>query len=94
MSDTPKLQDLLQFPALIPVKAVSEKGVDPAQFRQELTDLAARLVPGFHDGLLVLRASSNGNYYSATLSITFQTIEQFYAIDEALKAHPLVRMVL
>lgn len=94
MSNTPKLQDLLQFPALIPVKAVSEKGVDATLFQSEMTDLAARLVPGFHGGLLTLRASSNGNYHAATLSITFQSIEQFHAVDEALKAHSLVRMVL
>ena len=94
MTETPKLEDLVQFPALIPVKAISEKGVDPALFQTEMTDLTAQLVPGFHGGLLTLRASSNGNYHAVTLSITFQSMKQFHAVDEALKAHVLVRMVL
>lgn len=94
MTETPKLKDLLQFPALVPVKAISHKGVAEAQFRAELLDLTARIVPGFAETMISLRASSSGNYHSATLSVTFQNIEQFYALDEALKAHPLVRMLL
>ena len=91
---TPQLQDLVEFPALIPIKAVSVKGTAAETFAAELLDLTARIVPGFNCDLITLRASSAGHYYSATLSITFQNIEQFHAIDAALKAHPLVRMVL
>lgn len=94
MTETPKLEDLVQFPALIPVKAISHKGVADAEFRQQMSDLTARIVPGFSAELVSIRASSNGNYYAATLSATFQNIEQFYALDAALKVHPLVRMVL
>lgn len=94
MNPTPKLEDLLQFPALIPVKAVSHKGVAEETFRLELVDLTARLVPGFTFELISIRASSSGNYYAATLSATFANIDQFHALDAALKAHPLVRMVL
>lgn len=94
MTDTPKLQDLLQFPALIPVKAISHKGVAETEFRQQMTDLTARIVPGFSAELVSIRASSNGNYFAVTLSATFQNIEQFYALDAALKAHPQVRMML
>lgn len=94
MTETPKLEELLEFPALIPVKAVSHKGVTAEAFRLELVDLTARVVPGFTAEWVSIRASSKGNYYAATLSATFQTIEQFHALDAALKAHPLVRMVL
>jgi len=94
MNPTPKLADLLQFPVLIPVKAVSHKGVSEEIFRLELADLTARLVPGFSIELISIRASSSGNYYAATLSPTFDTIDQFYALDEALRGHPLVNMVL
>ncbi|MBS1155606.1 MAG: hypothetical protein H6R07_1530 [Proteobacteria bacterium] len=94
MNPTPKLEDLLQFPALIPVKAVSHKGVAEEVFRLELVDLTARLVPGFTIELISIRASSSGNYYAATLLATFHTIDQFHALDAALKTHPLVRMVL
>ena len=94
MNPTPKLEDLLQFPALIPVKAVSHKGVTEEIFRLELIDLTARLVPGFSIELISIRASSSGNYYAVTLSATFVDIDQFHALDAALKQHPLVRMVL
>lgn len=94
MTDTPKLEDLVQFPALIPVKAVSQKGTDEALYVATLLDLTARIVPGFSSELIAMRASSGGHYHSATLSATFQNIEQFHALDAALKAHPLVRMVL
>ena len=94
MTEIPKLEDLVEFPVLIPVKAVSHKGVSEAEFCNEMIDLTARIVPGFTAQLVSLRASSNGNYYAATLSATFQNIEQFHALDAALKAHPLVRMVL
>lgn len=94
MTETPKLEELLEFPALIPVKAVSHKGVTAEAFRLELVDLTARIVPGFTAEWVSIRASSKGNYYAATLSATFLNIEQFHALDAALKAHPLVRMVL
>lgn len=94
MTQTPTLQDLLQFPALIPVKAVSHKGVTEEVFRLEMIDLTARHVPGFTAELVSIRASSSGNYYAVTLSATFVDIGQFHALDAALKAHPLVRMVL
>lgn len=94
MTQTPKLQDLLQFPALIPVKAVSHKGVPAETFRLEMIDLTVRHVPGFSAELISIRASSSGNYYAVTLSATFVDIDQFHALDAALKVHPLVRMVL
>ncbi len=76
------------------MKETPNQGVpvdDPPQHPSHLT---ARIVPGFSAELVSIRASSNGNYYAATLSATFQNIEQFYALDAALKVHPLVRMVL
>ncbi|MDR3410792.1 MAG: DUF493 domain-containing protein [Formivibrio sp.] len=94
MKPTPKLADLLEFPVLIPVKAVSHKGVAEEVFRLELIDLTAKLVPGFSVELISIRASSSGNYYAATLSPTFHNIDQFYALDAALKEHPMVRMVI
>lgn len=94
LTEFPKLEDLLEFPALIPVKAVSHKGVTEADFCNQMVDLTARIVPGFNAQLVTIRASSSGNYYAATLSATFQNIAQFHALDAALKDHPLVRMVL
>ncbi|KAF0811960.1 hypothetical protein IGB42_03502 [Andreprevotia sp. IGB-42] len=89
-----KLEDLVTFPVLIPVKAVSHKQVPQDDFHAALLDVTAQHVPGFHAGLVTIRSSSSGNYYSATLSITFDTIEQVHAVDVALRAHPLVQMLL
>ncbi|SMC28523.1 Protein of unknown function [Andreprevotia lacus DSM 23236] len=89
-----KLEELVTFPVLIPVKAVSHKQVAQDEFVAALVDVTALHVPGFHIDLVTVRASSSGNYYSATLSITFDTIEQVHAVDVALRAHPLVQMLL
>ncbi|GGP27723.1 YbeD family protein [Silvimonas amylolytica] len=92
--DQPKLENLVEFPVLIPVKAVSHKQVAQEEFQAMLVDLTAQHVPGFVAELVTIRPSSQGNYFAATLSITFDNVEQVHALDAALKAHPLVRMVL
>ena len=89
-----KLEELVTFPVLIPVKAVSHKQVVLEEFHAALVDVTAQHVPGFHAELVSIRSSSSGNYYSATLSITFDNIEQVHAVDVALRAHPLVQMLL
>lgn len=91
---TPKLEDLVEFPALIPVKAISHKGIGANEFTLAMVDVTAQVVPGFTSELIAIRASSSGNYYSATLSVIFQHVDQVYALDAALREHPLVRMVL
>ncbi|WP_255988752.1 DUF493 domain-containing protein [Chitinolyticbacter albus] len=90
-----KLEDLLTFPAVIPVKAVSLKGADAAEFEATVVAVTIVHVPGFTAGELVtIRASSSGSYYSATLSITFESADQFRLLDAALRAHPHVQLVL
>ncbi|GAA5787462.1 hypothetical protein GCM10007860_29060 [Chitiniphilus shinanonensis] len=89
-----KLEDLVTFPALIPVKAVSHKNTDQSEFHAALVDVTALHVPGFHAGLVTIRTSSAGNYFAATLSVTFESVDQVHALDAALRGHPLVRMVL
>ncbi|UXY15413.1 DUF493 domain-containing protein [Chitiniphilus purpureus] len=89
-----RLEELMSFPALIPVKAISHKQADEAQFRATLIELTALHVPGFQSDLVSIRASSAGNYYAATLSVTFANADQFRMLDAALRAHPMVRLVL
>ncbi|MDR3425970.1 MULTISPECIES: YbeD family protein [Silvimonas] len=90
----PKLEDLVEFPVLIPVKAVSRKQVAQDEFHAALMEVTVQHIPGFLAELVTIRESREGNYYAATLSITFESVEQVHAIDAALRAHPLVRMVL
>ena len=92
--DVPKLENLVEFPVLIPVKAVSKKQVEHQDFHNALLELTVQHFPDFNAGLVTIRPSSQGNYHAATLDITFDNIEQVHAIDAALRAHPLVRMVL
>lgn len=92
--DVPKLENLVEFPVLIPVKAVSKKQVELADFHSALMEVTVAHFPDFDAALVTIRPSSQGNYHAATLDITFDNIEQVHAIDAALRAHPLVRMVL
>lgn len=89
-----KLEDLVTFPAVIPVKAVSQKNLAEADFRAAVLLVTQTHVPAFQDEHISMRASSAGSYFSATLMVTFDSVEQVYALDSALRAHPLVLRVL
>lgn len=96
LTDIPsqKLEDLVTFPVLIPVKAVSHKNITKEAFIQEIVQVTILHVPDFLEEKIEIRASSSGNYYALTLMITFAHVEQVHALDAALRAHPMVRMVL
>ena len=89
-----KLEDLVTFPVLIPVKAVSHKNIAEAEFVQQMVEVTLIHVPDFSAEKIEIRASSSGNYHAVTLMITFERVEQVHALDAALRAHPQVRMVL
>ncbi|WP_410500184.1 YbeD family protein [Chitinibacter sp. S2-10] len=89
-----KLEDLVTFPVLIPVKAVSQKNIDEAEFRAAVYAVTREHVTTFLEEHISIRVSSAGSYYSATLMITFEHVDQVYAVDAALRAHPLVLRVL
>ena len=89
-----KLEDLVTFPVLIPVKAVSHKNIAQEVFVQEVLQVTILHVPDFVEEKIEIRASSSGNYHALTLMITFEHVDQVHALDSALRAHPMVRMVL
>ncbi len=89
-----KLEDLVTFPVLIPVKAVSQKNIAQEVFVQEVMQVILLHVPDFTEEKIEIRASSSGNYHSLTLMITFEHIDQVHGLDAALRAHSMVRMVL
>ena len=41
-----------------------------------------------------MRTSSGGSFISVTLSATYQSADEVNALDSALRAHPLVKMVM
>ncbi|XZG70813.1 YbeD family protein [Chitinibacteraceae bacterium HSL-7] len=89
------LEELLTFPADIPVKAVSHKGANAAEFELVVIEVVRQHVPGFvATERVTVRASSSGNYFAATLTVTFDNADQFRALDASLRAHPHVRLVL
>ncbi len=95
-SDIPsqKLEDLVTFPVLIPVKVVSHKSITHAEFVKEVLLVTQGHIEDFIEDKIEHRASSSGNYHALTLMITFDNIEQVHALDAALRAHHMVRMVL
>ncbi|WP_432723894.1 DUF493 domain-containing protein [Jeongeupia wiesaeckerbachi] len=90
----PPLEELVDFPAKLPIKAISHKQVGHDEFHAVLFALSCEHVPGVTTDVLTIRPSSAGNYFAATLMITFDNADQVRALDAALRAHPLVRMVL
>lgn len=96
LTDIPsqKLEDLVTFPVLIPVKVVSHKTISQADFIDEVLQLTLQYVPDFDKEKIEVRASSSGNYHAMTLMITFANVEQVHELDAALRAHDMVRMVL
>ncbi|WP_297575432.1 YbeD family protein [uncultured Deefgea sp.] len=89
-----KLEDLVTFPVLIPVKVVSHKSISHAEFVKEIVQVTQGLIADFVEDQIEHRASSSGNYHALTLMITFENVEQVHALDAALRAHHMVRMVL
>ncbi|BCL76352.1 hypothetical protein JHS3_20880 [Jeongeupia sp. HS-3] len=90
----PPLEELVEFPAKLPIKAISHKQVSQDEFHAALFALSQAHVPGVTAEVLTIRASAAGNYFAATLMITFESADQVRALDAALRAHPLVRMVM
>ena len=89
-----KLEDLVPFPVLIPVKAVGNKNIAQEVFVQEVLQVTILHVPDFVEEKIEIRASSSGNYHALTFMITFEHVDEVHALDSALRAHPMVRMVL
>ncbi|WP_035055848.1 YbeD family protein [Andreprevotia chitinilytica] len=88
------LEELVTFPVELPIKAISNKNVPQAEFEAAILALTLQHVPGFNPNLLTSKASTGGNYFAATMMVTFDSADQVRAYDAALRASPLVRMVL
>lgn len=86
-----RIEKLLDFPVDFPIKVMGKR-VDG--FAQAIADLVTHRVPGFDAGGIELRASSQGNWLSLTLTVRADSREQLEGLYRALAGHPMVRVVL
>jgi hypothetical protein len=84
-------KSLLTFPSTIPVTAIGKR-VD--NLAQEISATVRTVVPGFDPTTIELRASKANNYLAVAFAVHFESRAQMEQLDAALKAHPLVQVVL
>ncbi len=86
-----RLEKLLEFPAVFPLKVM---GVRVENFAQEIAEVVRTHIPEFDPASLEMRSSSKGTYLSVTLSLNVSSRGQLEAVYRAVSAHPLVKIVL
>jgi uncharacterized protein len=90
-ADPGSAKSLLTFPSTIPVTAIGQR-VD--NLAQEISAAVRAIVPGFDPATIEMRASKGNNYLAVAFSVHFESREQLDAVDAALRAHPLIKIVL
>ena len=83
-------ESALQFPCDFPLKVMgrASPGFD------ELVQFVLRHVGEVREGAISLRASSNGNYLSVTVTVQAQSQDQLDDLYRELSGHERVLMVL
>jgi uncharacterized protein len=84
-------KSLLTFPSTVPVTAI---GVRVDNLAQEVSATVRSIIPGFDPTTIELRASKANNYLAVAFDVYFESRAQMEQLDAALKAHPLVTLVL
>jgi uncharacterized protein len=84
-------KSLLTFPSTVHVTAIGKR-VD--NLAQEISATVRTIVPHFDPTTIELRASKANNYLAVAFSVHFESRAQMEELDAALKAHPLVQIVL
>lgn len=69
-------------------------GVASAEFREHVLATVEKHAPGFDASRMVLRDSNAGTYQSVTLWITATGKQQLSDLNDDLRAHAKVKMVL
>jgi uncharacterized protein len=90
-ADPRSAKSLLTFPSTIPVTAIGQR-VD--NLAQEISATVRAIVPTFDPTTIEMRASKGNNYLAVAFSVHFESREQLDAVDAALRAHPLIKIVL
>lgn len=84
-------QPLIEFPVDFPIKVM---GAAHPDFAVTIVEVVRKLDPTFHEGKLVSRPSSKGNYTGLTVTVFATSQLMLDDVYRALSSHPMVKMVL
>ena len=82
---------LIEFPCDFPIKVM---GINDPGFVPSLVELAQQFDPQFNPDSITLRASRQGTYQGATLTVRAINQAQLDGLYRCLTQHPLVKVVL
>ena len=82
---------LIEFPCDFPIKVM---GINDPGFVPSLVALALQFDPQFNPDSITLRASRQGTYQGATLTVRAINQTQLDGLYRCLTQHPLVKVVL
>ena len=81
----------IEFPCDVPIKVM---GINDPGFVPSLVALALQFDPQFNPDSITLRASRQGTYQGATLTVRAINQTQLDGLYRCLTQHPLVKVVL
>jgi putative lipoic acid-binding regulatory protein len=84
-------ESLIQFPADVPVTAI---GMRVDHLANSIAETVRAVMPDFDPTTIELRASKAKTYLAVAFTVRFENKEQMHAVDAALRANPLVKVVL
>ena len=90
-SATGERTTLIEFPCDFPIKVM---GINDPGFVPSLVALAKEFDPQFNPDSITLRASRQGTYQGATLTVRAINQSQLDGLYRSLTQHPLVKVVL
>ena len=82
---------LIEFPARIPVTAIGKR-VD--HLANSICDTVRSVIPDFDPASIEMRASKANNYLAVAFTVLFENKAQMEALEAALRANPLVKIVI
>jgi uncharacterized protein len=84
-------ETIMKFPCQVPVTAI---GVRVDGLAQAISDCVRTVVFDFDATTLEMRPSKAGTYLAVAFSVNANSMAHLEALNDALKAHPLVKYVL
>jgi uncharacterized protein len=84
-------ESIMQFPCQVPVTAI---GVRVDGLAQAISECVSGVVASFEPETIEMRPSKAGTYLAVAFSVWVDSMAQLEALNDALKAHPMVKYVL
>jgi putative lipoic acid-binding regulatory protein len=91
MSNPIAPKTIMQFPCHVPVTAI---GVRVDGLAQAISQCVSTVVVSFDPSTIEMRPSKAGTYLAVAFYVWVDSMLQLEALNDALKAHPLVKYVL